>query len=86
MITQSLLNWLADFIARAITLIPPLPDVWANSLAYIETAGAYLGPLVSNTGVLIPWSTFGAALAIWAAVVAFWALMLALRVVLWVLK
>lgn len=85
MIVQWLLDFLRDVIVAWIRGIPQPPAViwdWRN---WFVTSGAQLNELVSKFGIVIPWETFGTLVAMWLGVLAFWLLMLVIRIVLWAL-
>lgn len=83
MIVQALINWLSDVIAAFLVLIPPLPAEWGQALSKIGAGGAYLGGKVSMFSPVIPFDALSGVVTAFAGVVAFWALMMLVKLTLW---
>ena len=85
MITQGLLDFFSLWCAGMLALIPPLPGEWGSAIAGVADAGAYFGSLLANLGPVVPWNTIGNVIQWWIASLTFWAAMLGLRLVLWII-
>jgi hypothetical protein len=65
LIIDSLLSFLSDLVTGFLENLPPLPDVFSDSLSYVSDAGSYLGGIMSPFGFIVPWSSFYIALGLW---------------------
>lgn len=87
MITQWLMDWFSTgMLASLLQLLPPLPQEVADLLADGSGLGAQLGTMLAKTGIVIPWATAGAIMGVWLALVGFWAIVLGVRALLWILN
>jgi len=84
-ITQGLLEWLAGLLGTLVLLIPPLPDVFADALESLSGAGAYIGQTLSLFSPVLPLSAFSYVISTFIALMAWWALLMAVRFTLWAL-
>lgn len=83
MIVQRFLDALSIVIGSVFGLVPDLPPVLTEALAEVQSAGQYLGGLVTQFGILMPWESFAQVVAWWIAGLAFWGAITLVRVVLW---
>ena len=84
MMIQGLMDFFSLWLAGLVSLIPPVPAEWSESVGMLSDGGVYLGGKLALLSPVIPWSVFGACLAIWFGLVQFWAAMLGIRFVLWI--
>lgn len=83
MIIQFVLDWWSDVLASMVGLLPGMPAVvgslTSDIVSGISAVGAYVEPL----GVIIPFTMIQSVLAAYLAVLAYWAVVLVVRLVLW---
>jgi hypothetical protein len=84
MITQGILDFFSLWLAGLVGLMPPMPAVWAQMLGDLTAGGGWLSGIISTTGPIVPWDAFAGAVAVWLGLMAFWAVMLGIRFVLWI--
>jgi hypothetical protein len=83
MVTQSILNFFRDFVTTWFVGLPALPSNFYDFRDWWVTMGGWMHTNLGPWGVIVPFSTMGTLLTIWAGLVAFWLLALAAKVVLW---
>lgn len=83
MITQGILDFLSQFIAGIVRLIPAMPPELQTALGYLESFGTLMATYLEPFGVIMPWATFGQLITVWLGAMTFWLAMLALRLILW---
>lgn len=80
MIVQQLLDWLSQAGASLLTLIPPLPggvnDAVDGTVSSLDYVTGWLAPL----GVVVPFEAFNGIIVGVVALLAFWLVMIPLRV------
>lgn len=84
MIVQGLLDFVSQWIAGLLSLIPPLPKGWNDAVAWITDGSGFLGGMLQKLGVVVPWSVLATIVAVWVGLLVFWAAMLAVRLVLFI--
>jgi len=84
-ITQGLLEWLAGLLGTLVLLVPPLPDVFADALETLAGAGSYIGQTLSLFSPVLPLDAFAFVILTFIALMAWWALLMAIRFTLWAL-
>jgi hypothetical protein len=77
------MDFLSAWAAGIVGLLPALPATFNNALSSITAAGTSIGGMLAKTGVLIPWNEFTIVVQWWLGALAFWALLLPIRLVLW---
>lgn len=85
MIIQGILDFISQWIAGLIRLMPPWPSEMTTALGYMEDFGALMASYLEPFGVIMPWATFGIIINVWLGAMTFWAAMLGLRLVLWII-
>lgn len=85
MLIQIVLDMLAELIAFIVQSIPPMPPEISQMLAEVAGGAGFLGERISILGVVVPWGTATTILAVWVSLLGFWAIVLGVRFVLWVL-
>jgi len=83
MIVQRILDFFATIVSGWLNLIPDLPPLVSDLLAEIQAGAAYVGQLVTNFGIVMPWDSFAVVVGWWIAGLAFWFVVSVVRVVLW---
>lgn len=85
MIIMGIIDYISTWLAGLIGLIPPLPAEWANQIDTMTDGGYYIGSLVAKFGPFVPFDTISSLISVWVGLLAFWAAMLGVRLVLWIL-
>jgi len=85
MIIQGLLDLMSQWISGVLGLIPPMPQVWADSLAWATDGASWMGGQLALLGPLVPWAVLTVLVNAWFGALAFWAAMTAIRTGLWIL-
>jgi hypothetical protein len=83
LITLGLLDFISQWVAGLISLVPPMPAQWATALSQINTGEAWLTNELGMLGSVVPWSLVTTCLIIWTGLVAYWMLMLSVRLLMW---
>lgn len=81
MIVQQLLDWLSQAAAGLLSAIPPLPSGVVQMGDDVVGALDYVTGWLEPLGVVVPFEAFNAIVAGALVLLAFWAVMIPLRVV-----
>lgn len=84
MIIQGILDFISQWLAGLVRLIPAMPSQMTDALGMATNAGAAMATGLAKFGILIPWDVVGACMTIWWGAMTFWAAMLIVRLVLWI--
>lgn len=85
MIIQGLLDFLSIALSELLLLLPPIPSQWTTTLAWLQTGGTWLGTTLAKFSPVVPWLVIQSIVTVWIGLLTFWAAMLVMRLVLWVL-
>lgn len=86
MITQQLLNYIAQDLAFFWSSLPALPAGLNTVIGNIATAEEWLSSHLANLGVIIPWTELSALVGFFVAILGFWVIVQGVRVVLWIVN
>lgn len=84
MITQLLLDFVSLWAAGVIGLIPVLPPEVATGIGYWNVGIVEIANTTKNLGVIVPFDGIFMVIQWHLALVAFWALTLPLRLIMWI--
>lgn len=85
MIIQIILDAASYWVAGAISLLPPTPQALLDLLAGFNNGVAFMIAKIAPFGVILPFVQIGNVLQWWIGLLAFWALTLPLKLVLWLM-
>lgn len=85
MIVQLFLDLLSTWLGGILLVLPPLPAEWSDALSAIGDGGDYVMSWIAKLGPIVPFDTFATIIDWWVKAVAFWAAILVVRGVLWLL-
>lgn len=83
MLTQNFLDFLSQAVANVLGLIPPMPPELDQAVTDLEGAASTIGSQAASFGILVPWDVLSGGLQVVVAVLGFWAALLVVRGVLW---
>ncbi len=83
MITMGILDFISQWVAGLVSLIPALPSQWTTVVGQVNTGEAWLSNELGLFGSIVPWSATTTCLLLWSGLVGFWLLMMGVRLVLW---
>jgi hypothetical protein len=83
MVTQRIIDWLVQDLAALWSLVPPLPSGIATVLSSFLAGETWLHDHLAVWGVVVPWGMFQGYVTIWASLLALWAGVQVIRIVLW---
>lgn len=84
MIVQGILDFFSQWIAGLVSLVPPMPSEMSALLSDLASGGADIASGIALFGPVIPFDVIGGVLVSWGVLVGFWAVLLGVRFVLWI--
>jgi hypothetical protein len=84
MIIQTLMDVISLMVAGMLDLLPALPPEWFDALGAVTDFGSWAGTNLARFGILVPFETVGFVIQWWAAALLFWALMMGVRLILFI--
>lgn len=83
MIIQALLDFVSTTVSYWLTGLPALPAEFYSAVSGIESAADFFASVLGPLGPIVPFYEIGIIVQWWIAYLLFWLLMLALRLILW---
>lgn len=85
MITQGFIDLFAQLMAKLVSLFPPIPASFGDSIAAISGIGSAIGSTVAKFGVVVPFDTINFWSTAFVAVLAAWLAVLGVKALTWAL-
>ena len=87
MITQLLLNYLAQDLAAFWSIVPALPGTLDSTVINpILAAESWFTSHLGDVGVVVPWGEMTSLVGVFIGILVFWVAVQAIRVVLWLVN
>ena len=86
MITQLLMNYLAQDLAAFWSIIPSLPSGLNTVIDQIVTGEAWMTSHLGDVSVVVPWSELTQLVGFFVGILAVWVVIQGIRVVLWLVN
>lgn len=87
MIPQLFFDWSQGILAWMVANLLPVPPAEVfTAIAWITTAGEWLGTHLSKLGILIPFGTASGIITLFLVLLNFFGAILVVRIILWVLN